>query len=157
MNKKERTIPNEIEMEKILERRYKDIPTKSISATPPEKEKLNTDFSSASKNFWLENESGKYYQKYNEGFLSGTYNTRKANFKSISDTILEAIKNVIRSQCEEEDRTLEEFNIYLEMLEKSFELMSNKLDSSLSNKIDGEMMMAYLHAVFNSFIKTNIK
>ena len=157
MNKKDRIIPNEFEMDKIMERHYKDVASSSVIPISPEKEKLNSDFSLASKNFWLENEGGKYYQKYNEGFLSGTYNTRNPNFKAINDTILQAIKNIIRFQCEEEDKTLEEFIIYIEMIEKAFELLTDKLDTSLDNHINGELMVAYLHAVINSFIKTNIK
>lgn len=153
----ERQIPNEYEFDEILERRFTDSPNTPITATIPKEIILDKDFMSASNNFWLSHEGGMYYQRYNEGVLNGTYNERKANFTAITDTILEAFRNILRTQCEKEDKTLEEFSAYLDMLGKTFELLSNKINTTLDNPIDGELMLSYLHAVFNSFISTNIR
>ena len=147
----------EYDTDVMLERSYKDVPNRAITATKTDGGFKRTDFMSASKDFWLNHEGGKYYQRYNEGILNGTFNDRQPSFRTITETILEGLKNVIRIQCEAEDRTTEEFVDYIEMLENSFNLLSNKMDNTLDTKLEGEMIMAYFHAIFNSFITTNIK
>lgn len=158
MMNNERVLPtSEYQVDEIVERAFTNIQNKAFSVTSAPTQPLNTSFMESSRNFWLEYEGGKYFQKYSEGVLSGTYNIRSPDFKAISETLLEAFKNILRYQYEQEDKTLMEINPYLQLLEKVFELLDNKLDASLNNKEDGKMIMAYLHAVFNSFITTNMK
>ena len=143
--------------EEVLERAFKTVPNKSITDTPKKKVVVNTDFMGASQNFWLSHSGGKYYPVYNEGMMNGAYNARQPNFKSMTETLVEAFKNIIRVACEDEDKTPEELVTYMEMLENSFTLISDKLDSMLNARIDGEMIAGYLHSTINSFINTNIK
>ena len=65
--------------------------------------------------------------------------------------------NIIRIQCEKDDKTPQEFVVYIQLLEKAFELLSDKLESELDTRLEGELMRGYVHAVFNSFVNTNIK
>lgn len=142
--------------EEVLERTFKTVPNKAITPTQKPEVELDSKFLEASQNFWLQHEGGKYYPIYNEGMMNGTYNARQPNFRSIAETLVEAFKNIIRVQCEKEDKTPQEFATYMEMLEKSFSLICDKLDQSLEERIDGEMIAGYLHATINSFINTNI-
>jgi hypothetical protein len=143
--------------EEVLERTFTDVPNKSFTDTPKKEVKVNTDFLDASQNFWLSHEGGKYFPIYNEGVMNGAYNARQPNFKSMTETITEALKNILRVACENEDKTPQEISSYIEMVEKSFALLSDKLDTTLDDRIDGEMIAGYLHATINSFINTNIK
>ena len=148
---KERKHIDEYEMDQILERSFDDVPNKSISATAPPAENVKSDFMDSSQKFWLHHEGGVNFQAYKEGELSGTYNTRMANFKNVSETLIEAVRNIIRIQCEAEDKTANDFSLYMDSLENAFKLLTQKLNSELG-EIDGEAMMAYLHAVINSFV-----
>ena len=143
--------------EEVLDRSFTDIPNKSQSATKPKEDIVDIDFAESSANFWRTYEGGKYFQIYNEGVMSGTFNHRQPNFNAILETTFEAIKNIIRIECEKEDKTVEDFTLYLTMLRQSLTLLSSKIDDTLDSKISGELTMAYVHAVFNSFINTNIK
>lgn len=140
-----------------LEKHFVDIPNKSVKATVKEKPQLNTSFMETAKNFWLTHEGGKYSTIYSEGLMAGTYNTRIPSFDAIAVTFLEAIKNIIRIQCEKEDKTSENFTTNMELIQTAFELLSERIEDTLDSKLDGESMMAYLHSVFNGFINTNIK
>jgi hypothetical protein len=140
-----------------LDKNFKDVPNGAQTPTIKTKVDVNTDFIEASRNFWLSHEGGQYFPVYNEGIMAGTYNTRLPTFTTITETFIEALKNIIRIQCEKDDKTSQEFVTYIEMLEKSFELLADKLESELDARLEGELMMGYLHAVFNSFINTNIK
>lgn len=141
----------------VLDRSYIDVTNKTMTATVKKDEVLNTDFMESSRNFWIKHDGGRHYQTYNEGIMSGTYNNRQPNFRAVYETMIEAFKNIIRMECEAEDKTSEDFTLYIQMLDNSFDLLASKLDDSLDNNISGDLIMAYLHAVFNSFINTNIK
>lgn len=141
----------------VLETNYNTVPNKAQTATVKDKINVDTNFMETSRNFWLTHEGGKYYPIYNEGIMGGTYNTRLPSFNTIYETFIEALKNIIRIQCEKEDKTPQEFVLYVQMIENGFKLLSNKLEDELGTKLEGELMMGYLHAVFNSFINTNIK
>jgi hypothetical protein len=143
--------------EEILNERYIDVPNKAFKATPKTEDNLDTDFSTCSNDFWLSHEGGKYFTSYNEGYLNGTYNARRPTFTSIIETFMEALKNILRLQCDKEDKTTEEFNDHIRLIEHSFKLLIGQLHTSLEKEVDGELVIAYLHATFNSFINTNIK
>lgn len=143
--------------EEVLERSFKTVPNKAFVDTPKKELIVDANFMEACQGFWLSHEGGKYYPIYNEGIMNGSYNARQPNFKAITETLLEAIKNIIRVQCEKEDKTPEDFATYMELIEKSFSLISDKLDATLEDRIDGNMIAGYLHATVNSFINTNIK
>jgi hypothetical protein len=143
--------------EEVLRKRFTDVPNKAFKASTEDKPKLDTDFSTCSNDFWLSHEGGKYFTSYNEGYLNGTYNARRPTFTSIMETFIEALKNILRLQCDKEDKTTEEFNEYVHLIEHSFKLLISQLNTSLEKDVDGELVMAYLHATFNSFINTNIK
>jgi hypothetical protein len=140
-----------------LDRAFVDVPNKAHTPTAKVEIVRNTDFLESSRNFWLSYEGGKYFPIYNEGIMAGTYNTRLPSFNTIALTFTEALKNIIRIQCEKDDKTTQEFTLYIQLIESAFKLLSEKLDSDLKTKLEGELMMGYLHAVFNSFINTNIK
>ena len=143
--------------EEVLERSYTDIPNKAFKSNDNVEEVLDMDFITASSNFWLKYEGGKYYQIYNEGIMSGTFNNRQPTFRAVYETMMEAFKNIIRIECEKEDKTSEDFIQYISMLNLSFDLLASKIESNLDDNISGDLIMSYLHAVFNSFINTNIK
>lgn len=143
--------------EEKLEKNYKDIPNKAHSPTKKMEVVMNTDYMETSKNFWLSHEGGKYFPTYNEGIMVGTFNARQPTFSATAETFMEALKNVIRIQCEKEDKTPEELTKYIELIQQSFNLLADKLESTLDERMSGEMLMAYIQATFNSFITTNIK
>ena len=143
--------------EEVLDRSFTHIQNKAQSATTPKEVIIDIDFERTSENFWRTYEGGKYFQIYKEGVLSGTFNNRQPNFNAILDTMFEAFKNIIRIECEEDDKPVEEFTLYLDMLKQSLTLLSTKVNDTLDSRISGELVMAYIHAVFNSFINTNIK
>lgn len=143
--------------EEVLDRSFVDVTNNTISATVETEKVIDVDFISSSRNFWLTHEGGKFFQTYNEGIMSGTFNTRQATFRAVYETLIEAFKNIIRIECEAEDKTAEDYTLYVDMLDKSFNLLASKFEDSLDNNISGDLIMAYLHAVINSFINTNIK
>lgn len=143
--------------EEKLEKNYASVPNRAHTPTKKKEVVMDTDYMESSKNFWLSHEGGKYFPIYNEGIMVGTFNARQPTFGAITETFMEALKNVIRVQCEKEDKTPEELTKYIELIQQSFKLLADKLESTLDQRMSGEMMMAYLQATFNSFITTNIK
>jgi len=157
MNKVDTDPVTDYNYEEKLEKNYETVTNRTFKATVPVKTVIDVDFQKCSNNFWLSHEGGKLFPVFNEGVMSGTYNARQPTFKAITDTFVEALKNILRIQCEQEDKSSEEFGKYIAMLDLTFDLLADKLDSTMDERLDGELMMAYLHATFNAFITTNIK
>lgn len=143
--------------EEVLDRSYIDVTNKAIKATVIVDEVVDVDFMQASENFWLKYEGGKYYNTYKEGVMSGTFNNRQPNFRAVTETLNEAFKNIIRIECEREDKTVGDFTPYINMVKLSFELLANKIDDTLDDGLSGYILMAYVNAVINSFVDTNIR
>ena len=143
--------------EEVLDRSYINVTNNALTSTERVEEDIDIGFMEASRNFWLKHEGGNQYQVYNEGIMSGTFNNRQATFRAIYETLIEAFKNIIRMECERDDKTAEDFAPYVTMLENSFDLLTSKMDDTLDHNVEGDLIMAYLHAVINSFVTTNIK
>lgn len=142
--------------EEVLERSFTDVPNTSFKPTVKKEVIVDIDFAEKSRNFWTSHESGMYLPTYNEGVLNGTFNDRQVSFASTTDTILEALRNIIRIEAEKDGKTLEEFSEYIANLRQAFKLLSDKIDSTLDDGMDGQSLMAYLHSTINAFINTNI-